>query len=267
MLFGLRRYPLLDNKDGGSGGGNAGGEGNGGNAGGGKGGDGAGGGNAGGGGEAMAALLAEMKAMRAEITEMKSKKGGDGDPTLDEIERGKKAKLKDQQTQEKIVTAAKFNIRFDTFLKEYSGILPADANEISKVATAEKYPDELKRSSVIKAALMASFFKEEENLKLLSESQLARWKAYQALGTVGREEEAADLYEVVFEPTVNHARSVRQAELRAKEDLTKSLKGSTDSDIIMRKVHERQIRALSTNYKLNDVLFDQAKNLGLAKSA
>lgn len=177
------------------------------------------------------------------------------------IEAEKKRKLQDQQTQEKIVTAAKFNIRLDTFLKEYSGVLPADANEIPKAASLDKYPGEVERSNVIKAALMQSFFKEDENIKLLSESQLAKWKTYLALGTVGRNEEAASVYDIVFEPAINHARSVRQAQLKSNQD---TLTGSKDSDIIFKKMHEKQLRAIKANYPLNDVLHEQAKQLGLA---
>lgn len=221
-------------------------------------------GNKGGTGGDTAALLAEIKAMRAEVAALKAApkpKGPEGDPTLDEIQRGKKAQEKQQADQERVITAAKFNMRFETFLKEYAGVLPPSANEIPKVATVEKHPNELDRSAAIKSALMISFFAEEKNLDLLTESQKAKWKQYTSLGTVGRGEEAASIYEVVFEPAVNQARATRQAQIKSKED--PSSKGSSDSDIIMRKVHEKQLRAISTNYKLNDVLHEQAKALGL----
>lgn len=185
------------------------------------------------------------------------------DPTLDEIEKTKKAQQKERESQDRIVAAAKFNMGLDTFLKEYAGVLPDDANEIAKVATADKYPNELDRASAIKAALIQSFFKEEENAKLLSESQKAKWKAYQSLGTVGRLEEAASMYEIVFEPAVNHARSIRQAKIK---QTSETFAGSKDSDIIFKKVHEKQLRAMKGNFPLNDVLHEQAKLLGLESS-
>lgn len=185
------------------------------------------------------------------------------DPTLDAIERDKKAREKDRETQGKIVSATKFNVGFDIFLKEYAGVLPPDATEIAKVASSDKYESEVDRSLAIKAALIQSFFKEEENVKLLSDSQKAKWKAYQALGTVGRQEEAATMYEVVFEPAINQARAIRQAQISSKQD---TYKGSKDSDIIFKKVQEKQLRSLKNSYTLNDVLHDQAKSIGLVGS-
>src|SRR5690606_23953586 len=109
----------------------------------------------------------------------------------------------------------------------------------------------IERSSVIKAALMQSFFKEQENLDLLSESQMAKWKIYQNLGTQARQEEATNLFEVVFEPAINHARSIRAAKIQSKQE---NLTGSKDSDIIFKKMHEKQLRAIGSSYQLNDVL-------------
>lgn len=212
----------------------------------------------------LTTLLSEMKAMREQLQAL-SPKGGqkDDDDLLDKIQKDKKSKEDAKAMETKLVEATKFNLRLDTFLKEYAGILPSDANEIPKAATLEKYSNEVERSAAIKATLMQSFFKEEENLKYLSESQLAKWKAYQSLGTVGRTEEAPAIYDVVFEPAVNHARSIRQAQIKASEG---AAAGSKDSDIIFRKLHEKQLRSISGTHKLNDVLYEQAKGLGLVKT-
>lgn len=252
-LFGYSPFNIKQEKAGGEGGsgGGAGGEGN-------KGGD---GGKEG--GADLNALLTEIKSMRTELASLKSapKNEPEEDPTLKKIQDDKARKAKESATQDKVVRAAKFNLRFDTFLKEYAGVIPDDAQKIPTTASESDYPNELDRAAAMKASLMASFFKEEKNLRYLSESQLARWKTYQALGQVGRQEEADAVYDAVFEPAVNHARSIRQSEIKNKEV---SYTGSSDSDIIFKKVHEKLLRSIGTNHKLNDVLHAQAKGLGLA---
>lgn len=226
-------------------------------------GSGAGGAGGTGGGDATAALLAEIKAMRAEITALKGSggggKAGDPDPTLAEIKRANEIKERQRSEQEKIVAATKFNERLGTFMKEYAGVLPADANEIPKVASPDKYPDEIQRALALKAALVESFFKEEKNEKLLTESQFAKLKTWRSLGTEARREDANAIYETVFEPALNQARAIRQAEIRKTED---TFKGSSDSEIIFKKVHEKRLRELK-GYQLNSVLHEQAKSLGL----
>lgn len=216
-------------------------------------------------GESISELTSLVKSLSEEIKSLKAKPKPEGDPTIQAIDDNKKKEAQNRVTQEKIAAAAKFNVRFDTFLKEYSGVLPADANEIPKFATPENYPNELDLAAAYKSALMQSFFKEEENLKYLSDSQLAKWKAFQSLGTAGRLEDAPNVYDIVFEPAVNHARSIRQAQIKSREGSTRTT-GSTDSEIIFKKVHEKQMRSLMGNYKLNDELHEQAKKLGLVGS-
>lgn len=208
-------------------------------------------------------LAKEIKALREEMAASKPKEKKDDPSLIDQVEKDKKSKADFAQMQSKIVKAAKFNLRFETFLKEYAGVIPEDAKEIAKTASVDNYPNEVERSAAIKDALMQSFFKESDNLKFLSDAQKAKWKTFLALGTAGRAEEAESIYDSVFEPAVNHARSIRQAQLTNRDNVAS---GSSDSDIIFKKLHEKQLRAMS-NYRLNDHLHAQAKSLGLVKES
>lgn len=210
------------------------------------------------------AVMEAINAIKAEVAALKPQKTDDGDPLLDKVQKDKKAAAERKALEEQISAATLFNDKFDTFLKEYAGILPEDVNELPKAASETDYPDKIKRANALKSSLVTSFFKEEANKKLLSESQNARLKAWLTLGKDARAEEAHSIYESIFEPTINHARSIRQAQLKQNSADTK-FAGSKDSDIVMHKVHSKQIRNLMGAHKLNDVLHEQAKSLGLVK--
>lgn len=206
------------------------------------------------------ALLDMIKAVQADLAALKGGKQNEDDPLLDKISKQKKQDTDQKALAARIASATLFNDKLETFLKEYAGILPEDVNELPKTASEVDYPDAIQRANALKSSLVTSFFKEEANKKYLSESQNAKLKSWLALGKDARAEEAHQIYESIFEPAVNHARSVRQAQLKQKED---SYAGSKDSDIVMRKVHTKQLRNLMNSFKLNDTLHEQAKSLGL----
>lgn len=217
-----------------------------------------------GGSSEIKAVMDMLKTMQTEIAGLKkgkSKDDDDDDPILKEIERKKAKKTDDAEFRQRISTAVKFNDRLENFLKEYSGVLPSDANDIPNAVNMKEFPDDIERAKAAKASLVLSFFKEEKNLEGLTESQRARYKVWAALGKQARHDEVEPIYESVFEPAVNQARAVRQAQLRAEEDGSKH-SGSKDSDIIFRKHWEKSVRSVM-GFKLNDELHEQAKKLGL----
>lgn len=179
------------------------------------------GGGAGGGGQGAGAAgskdttdwKAKFEESQKEIAALKSKETPPEDAGL-----AAKAK-KDQEERERrqgdvraLESAVSFNVNSQTFLKDNAALLPKDAEEIFKLADKEKYDSPVEKASEVKAGLIHSYFSIQANLDLLTASQKTTIADFLKLSKTGRQEKAQQVFESIFEPTLESARRIKKAE-------------------------------------------------------
>lgn len=159
-----------------------------------------------------------------------------------------------------IESAVTFNSGVDEFVKKNANLLPKEILDIVKQGHKESFDSQIAKANAIRASVIQSYFSVQDNLDALTKSQKEGLDHYLKLTKTGKEENAANIYENIFEPALETRRKIEKAREVGQSRVTVS----DDSDIIFKKTHEKQLRSLS-NYKLNDVLHDQAKKLGITE--
>ncbi len=166
-----------------------------------------------GGGDSNAALLAELKAMRAEITELKGKKEEKADPSLAErVEAERKSREKNKLETDKIERDISFNMGIAKFVDEHKSHLSDNIAEIIKVADNQKFDNHAEKSSTLRSEIIDAFFKVQANLDILTPAQKRNLADFQKLTKDGKRQESEKVYESVFEPALEMVKRVKKAE-------------------------------------------------------
>lgn len=135
------------------------------------------------------------------------------DPTLlDKVRREKEAEGTKATEIRAIETAVKFNHTIHDFVKGNADVLPSEIAAVVKAADSEKYDSARERATAIRGAIVQSFFSQQSNLDLLTESQKATFSDYLKLTKNGKEEKADTIYENLFEPAFESLKRVKKAE-------------------------------------------------------
>lgn len=229
MLMSMKPGLQLFNDGGGSGGGGGGtgsgqGTGNGGGQ----------GSGTGQGGDANAALLAEIKAMRAEITELKKggasggqgggqgsgtgQGGGQGggtndDPSLaDRARKEREAKEKGHADAAKIERDISYNLGVKKFVDDHKAFLSEDVQGILAQAEKEKYDTAGQKAAELRTEIIEAFFKVQANSDILTSAQKRILADFQKLTKDGKRQDSEKVYESVFEPALEMVKRVKKAE-------------------------------------------------------
>lgn len=185
----------------------------------------------------------------------------DGAPDLRKKVKKNRQSSEDHAKEIKQMEAAiAFNYGIDEFIKKNAGLLPKEVIDIVKQGHKEKFDGATAKANAIRAAIIQSYFSIQENVDALTSTQKEALDHYLKLTKTDKELNAAQIYENFFEPALETRRKIE----KAKELGHSQVYVSDDSDIILKKTHEKQLRGLS-NYKLNDVLHDQAQKLGITE--
>lgn len=221
---------MMSEGDKGAGGGGGGGTGTGQGTGQGTGGTGTGQGT-GQGGDANAALLAEIKAMRAEITELKKGGAGSGgqgsgggqgggqgggmgdDPSLaDKARKEREAREKGQADAAKIERDISYNLGVKKFVEDHKAFLSEDVQGILAQAEKEKYDTAGQKAAELRTEIIEAFFKVQANSDILTSAQKRILADFQKLTKDGKRQDSEKVYESVFEPALEMVKRVKKAE-------------------------------------------------------
>lgn len=144
----------------------------------------------------------------------KKKDDGAGDDD-DLVTRAAKKKQNDAEHAaqvKRIESATRFSLGLDRFLADNKGFLPEEVGEIVKLADRENYDTTEEKANATKAAIVKTFFSIQSNVDLLTASQKNLLDGFLKLTKTGREEKAADVYENIFEPTLEMMKRIKKAE-------------------------------------------------------
>lgn len=152
---------------------------------------------------------ADLKAKLAAFEKDKT----DREQGLDEkarIERESKEKQKAEHAA--LESAVRFTVTGRDFLKENKSLLPENVEDIFGAADKETFDSPVNKASAIKDGLIQEFFKVQENLDLLTQSQKSVLESYLKLTKTGREERAQQIFDQVFEPALEMKKRVKKAD-------------------------------------------------------
>lgn len=167
------------------------------------------------------ALKERIAALEKEKQEWSSKGGNKDDLSLnDKVKREREDQDKKNHDSRMLESALTFNLTSSDFLKQNESLLPSDISDIFKAADKETYEGAIQKANAIKSAMVQRFFNEQSNVDMLTESQKSVLADYMKLTKNGKEEKARDIYDNLFEPTLNVLKRVKKA-----EELTRSKMG------------------------------------------
>jgi hypothetical protein len=160
--------------------------------------------------ESNAALIARLEKLESSL------KPPTPDPKDEELRdkarRQREADEKKGMDSKALEQSIKFNLQSSEFLKVNQSLLPKDAPDIFKAADKEKFENEIEKARAVKVGLIQSFFAVQENVDLLTGPQKNRLDEFLKLTKNGKQDQAQEFYENIFEPTFEALRRVKRAE-------------------------------------------------------
>jgi hypothetical protein len=160
-------------------------------------------------------LASEVAALKATIAELMSAKKEDKS-ILEKVRSDRETKEKEDQSHQELERALTFTLSTKEFYKNNQAVLPTEVLDIIDKTEKEKFDTPLQKSRTIKSAIMESFFSVQSNLDLLTPSHKKTVEDFFKLSKNGRESKSDQLFDNVFEPTVEMLKRVKKAEEVAK---------------------------------------------------
>lgn len=174
----------------------------------------------GGGAPDSAKDIADLKAQIAELTKLIAKPKDD--PKPDDKDLGKKAEdLKAQKDKElaggkAMESAIKFNLKSGEFFKAHESLLPKDFKDLLDASEKENYASEVEKSNALKDGFIKKFFAQQANRDLLTQGQKTVLDDFEKLTNNARQEKASEIYDMIFEPTIERLKGMKKAEALSK---------------------------------------------------
>lgn len=166
------------------------------------------------------ATKAELAKLRQEIDSYKKK----DESLLDKVVKESNQKDKEKLENKELESALTFNLTCKDFIKSNHSILPKELEAILKASEKETYGSAIHKANAIKAEFIQTFFSQESNLEMLTESQKSDLAEFQKLTKNWREAKANEIYRNLFEPALEALKRVRKA-----EELSRASFGYKDS--------------------------------------
>lgn len=166
----------------------------------------------------------DVKTLRERVAALENEKktwaANNRDLTLnDKVKQNQDDQNKKASESKALETALTFNLTSAEFLKANESILPKEIGDIFKVSDLEKYDSAIHKANATKTAIIQSFFTQQANVDLLTESQKSTLNDYLKLTKNAKEEKAREVYENIFEPALSTLKRVKKAEELAKGNL------------------------------------------------
>lgn len=149
-----------------------------------------------------------------------------------------------RDTDTKALEAAlMFNLTSSEFIKANESLLPKEVGDIFKAAEKENYSSATEKANATKAAIIQSFFSMQANVDMLTENQKVILSDYLKLTKGGKEEKARQIYENLFEPTLESLKRIKKA-----EELSRSRNGFKNSSQIDEQYKEKLMSGSRKHY-------------------
>lgn len=165
---------------------------------------------------------ADVQALMAKIAELE-KRLGSGPPKEVDLNQRVKQEREDRERKSsdtKTLEAAwSFNHTSADFLKQNESLLPSEISDIFSAAEKEKYESPIHKANATKSAIVQSFFSQQDNVDLLTDSQKSFLADYLKLTKNGKEDKAHEMYINLFEPALSTLKKVKKAEALAREKM------------------------------------------------
>lgn len=120
--------------------------------------------------------------------------------------------LKKKNESKHLESALNFNIKSPEFLKANASLLPKTIEGIFQAAEKENYESAIEKANAIKSEIVTEFFAQASNLELLTASQKLALEDFQKLTKNVRQERVQQIYDQIFEPTLETLKKLRKAE-------------------------------------------------------
>ena len=153
-------------------------------------------------------ILAKLEKLTGKDKDDKSK---DEDLT-DKVRKEKEARDLKNKDSKAIESALRFSINSEAFLKNNASLLPKEVTSIFEMANKETYDSEIQKASAIKSGIIQEFFKVQANLDLLTPGLKSTLEDYLKLTKDGKQERAQEIFDSIFEPSLEMIRRVKKAE-------------------------------------------------------
>lgn len=164
----------------------------------------------------LAAAKAEIATLKAEHEKLKATPPPP--PPKDDLDLAAKAKADreaketDDAKSKKLETALKFEMGSKDWLKNNAALLPPSIEGIFAASEKEKYESTIHKAADIKVGIVSEFFSVQANLDQLTDGQKNKVAAFLALTKNVKQERVQEIYDDVFEPTLESIRKVKKAE-------------------------------------------------------
>lgn len=173
----------------------------------------------GGGAPDSAKEIADLKAQILELTNLVKAKPKDP-PADDDLEKKaadlKAKKDKDAANGKNLEASIKFNLKSGEFLKSHESLLPKDFKELFEASEKENYSSEVDKANALKDGMIKKFFAQQVNHDLLTQGQKTVLDDYLKMTNNARQEKASEIYDMIFEPTIERLKGMKKAEALSK---------------------------------------------------
>lgn len=163
--------------------------------------------------EQFDALMAKIDGKGANPPPKKEgEKPDENDDLATKTEKERKAKEEKAKGEKALEAAITFSAGAKEFLKNNASLLPKTVEQIFAQADKENYAGAIEKSNAIKVGLIKEFFNLQANLDLLTSTQKSALEDFNKLTNTGKQEQAQQIYDSIFEPALESLRRVKKAE-------------------------------------------------------
>ncbi len=122
---------------------------------------------------------------------------------------------KKAQDEKALEAALKFSLNSEQWLKSNQSLLPEEIQDIFTAAEKENFDNAVEKDQAIKSGIIQSFFKVQANMDLLTQGQKTTLENFLKLTKNGKQEKAAEVFDMIFEPALESARREKKAKALA----------------------------------------------------
>ncbi len=162
----------------------------------------------------LADLKAKYELQEKELSALKTQtppKKDDSD-LAGKAEAERKAKEQKDMESKGMESALKFHLASPDFLKNNATLLPPNIAGIFEQAEKENYGSAVEKAAAIKVGVVSEFFAQQGNLDQLTATQKLALEEFLKLTKTVKQERVQQIYDNIFEPTLEMLRKVKKAE-------------------------------------------------------
>ena len=162
----------------------------------------------------LADLKAKFEAQQKELEGYKAKppKKEDDPDLATRAAKEREDKEKRDKDASEMESAIGFVMGSTKWLETNAALLPENIKEIFGQAEKEKYGSASEKAKDLKVGIVSEYFAKQSNLDLLTDGQKKKLAQFLDLTKNVKQERVNDVYESIFEPTLETARQIKKAQ-------------------------------------------------------